>query len=233
MKLSVVIPVYNEENTISELLSKVKKVNLGRVKKEIIVVDDCSTDDTPKILKKVSGIKIITHNKNKGKGAAVRTGFSKATGDVILIQDADLEYDPKDYQRLIDPILDAKAKIVYGTRLKNYPLVMFGKNKTPMPFHLVANKALTFITNGLYRSDLTDMETCYKVFDKKVLHSIKLNSDGFEIEPEITAKVLKKGYIITEVPIKVKPRGYDEGKKIGLVDGFKAIYFLFYFRFFD
>lgn len=230
MKLSVIIPVFNEEKTVREIIRKVKKV---KFQKEIIVIDDGSTDKTPKILQGIRNIQVFSHKTNLGKGAAVRTGIKKAIGDIILIQDADLEYNPKDYERLIKPIADGKAKVVYGSRLKNYPLVLLGKGKTPMPLHLIANRVLTLLTNILYRSELTDMETCYKVFTKAVAREIELFSNGFEIEPELTAKILKKGYKIYEVPIKVKPRGYKDGKKINWKDGVRAVYYLFYFRFFD
>jgi len=231
MKLSVIIPVYNEEATVIELINRVKKVKLNKVEKEIIVVDDGSIDKTSKLLESIKSIKIISYERNKGKGFAVRTGVNKATGDILLIQDADLEYDPNDYAKLLKPILEKKTKVVYGSRLKKYPLVFTGKNKTPLPFHLVANKLLTALTNLLYGSKLTDMETCYKVFTKEVARSIKLMSNGFEIEPELTAKILKKGNKIYEVSIKVSPRGYTEGKKITWRDGLKAIYYLIYYRF--
>ena len=231
MKLTVLIPVYNEEATVAELIKKVKDVRINKVRKEILVINDGSTDKTNQILSKIRGIKIITHNKNKGKGSAVRTGLKKATGDMLIIQDADLEYNPKDFKKLIDPILKGKSEVVYGTRLKNYPLILFGENKTPLPQNLIANKALTLFTNILYGSNLTDMETCYKVFSKKVYKDLNLVSKGFEIEPEITAKILLKKIKIVEVPIKVKPRGYEEGKKISWKDGFIAIYTLLKYRF--
>lgn len=230
MKLSVIVPVFNEEKTIKEIIKRVKKV---KFQKEIIVVDDGSTDKTKQIVRSIRNIKLVEHKKNLGKGTAVRTGIKIAKGDIILIQDADLEYDPNDYEKLIKPIVSGKTKVVYGSRLKNYPLILFGKNKTPMPFHLIANRVLTFLTNLLYGNGLTDMETCYKVFTKEVAMSLNLVSNGFEIEPEITAKILKKGFKIHEVPIRVKPRGYEDGKKINWKDGAKAIYYLFYFRFFD
>lgn len=233
MKLSIIIPVYNEERTLAELLRKVKSVKVTGLRKEIIVVNDCSTDRTENILQMVKGIRIFKHHKNRGKGAAVRTGFSKALGEIVIIQDADLEYDPTDYARLVRPILERRASVVYGSRLKKYPLVLFGKEATPLPAHLIANKFLTFVTNILYGGGLTDMETCYKVFSREALRSIKLVSNGFEIEPEITAKLLKKGYKIKEISIKVKPRNYDEGKKISWKDGIKAIYYLLYWRFIE
>lgn len=195
MKLSIIIPVYNKEKTIEEIIRKVKEVSLPKgIRKEIIVVDDGSTDKTPRILKKIEGINIFGHridNRiNKGKGAAVRTRIKKATAEIILIQDADLEYNPEDYKRLITPIIQKEALVVYGSRLKNMSFKLFGKNKTPMPTHYLGNKFLTAITNFLYGADLTDMETGYKVFIRKLLDGIELISDRFEIEPEITAKVL-------------------------------------------
>ncbi len=234
MKISIIIPVYNEEKTIGEIVSKVKKVKLPQgLTKEIIVVDDCSKDDSTKLLKKISGFKLIRHNKNMGKGAAIRSGIKNTTGGVILIQDADLEYDPNDYPRLIEPILSGKATVVYGTRLKNYPIKIFGKKHTPFLTHYLGNMFLSLATRILYNSKITDMETCYKVFNTEAIKNIKLKSDRFEFEPEITAKILKAGYKIYEVPIKVNPRGYDEGKKITWRDGFLAIWTLVKYRFID
>jgi glycosyltransferase involved in cell wall biosynthesis len=234
MKLSIIVPVYNEEKTVKKILNKVKKVRLPNlIEKEIIVVDDGSQDETPSILNNISGIKVINHKTNKGKGAAVRTGIETAKGDIILIQDADLEYNPDDYPRLLEPILKDKAEVVYGSRLKNYPLRIVGKRKTPLITHYLGNKLLTLITNLLYGNGLTDMETCYKVFTKEVLKPIKLNANRFDFEPEITAKILKAGYKICEVPIKVQPRGYDEGKKITWRDGIGAAWTLIKYRFVD
>lgn len=234
MKLSIIVPVYNEEKTVKEILNKVKKVRLPKpLVKEIIVIDDGSQDKTPDILKNISGIEVINHETNRGKGAAVRTGIETAKGDIILIQDADLEYNPSDYPRLLKPILEGKAEVVYGSRLKNYPLKIIGKRKTPLIAHYLGNKLLTFITNLLYGNGLTDMETCYKVFTKEVLKPIKLNANKFDFEPEITAKVFKAGYKICEVPIKVRPRGYEEGKKITWRDGIGAAWTLIKYKFID
>lgn len=226
MTLSVIIPVFNEEKTIRFLLEKVDRVKILGIKKEIIVIDDCSQDKTTQILSDLKDIKFkyIRHEKNLGKGASVRDGIKAAKGEFIIIQDADLEYDPEDYIKLLTPIIKRKTKVVYGTRLVNYPLKIFGKNKTVLPLHLIANRFLTWFVNFLYGSNLTDMETCYKLFSKEVLSKIHLVSDRFEIEPEITIKTLKLGYTILEIPITTKPRGYKEGKKIGFVDGIKAIW---------
>lgn len=234
MKISIIIPAYNEEKTILEIIKRVKKVDFGNKNtKEIVVVDDASSDKTLFLLKKSQGIKVINHKINKGKGAAIRTGLTKVSGDVILIQDADLEYDPNDYMKLLKPIISGRAKVVYGSRLKNYPLHLFGRRKTPLLTHYLGNKFLTLITNLLYGNGVTDMETCYKFFRKEVVKGIKIRANRFDFEPEFTAKILKAGYKIHEIPIKVKPRGYDEGKKISWRDGFMAIWTLIRYRFTD
>jgi glycosyltransferase involved in cell wall biosynthesis len=234
MKLSIIVPVYNEEKTIQEILRRIRDVKLSpSLSKEIIVVDDGSTDSTKRILRKTSGVIRLRHKTNKGKGTAIRTGIKKSRGEIILIQDADLEYNPADYPRLIEPILEGKAKVVYGTRLKDYPLRLFGKKRTPHVTHYLGNKFLTFITNVLYRNELSDMETCYKVFAREVVDKINLKAKRFDFEPEITAKVLKRKYRIDEVPIKVKPRGYREGKKITWKDGLVAVWALIKYRFID
>lgn len=231
MKLTIIIPVFNEEKTLSEIIRKVKSVDLGKLQREIIVVDDCSTDKTSQIAKKISGIKYFKHKINKGKGAAVRTGIKNASGDIMIIQDADLEYDPTYFKKLLKPILSKKAKVVYGSRLKNLDVTLFGKHRTPLLLHFFGNKLLTAITNILYGSNITDMETCYKVFTSDVIQNLNLESNRFEIEPEITAKILKKGIKITEIPIKVSPRDYSEGKKITWKDGFGAVGTLVKYKF--
>jgi glycosyltransferase involved in cell wall biosynthesis len=234
MKLSIIIPVFNEEATVVRILDKVRKARLpGGFKKEIIVVDDGSTDTTRKLLQKESGIRIIKHKNNRGKGAAVRTGLAKSKGEIILIQDADLEYNPHDYSKLLKPILDKKAKVVYGSRLKNEKLVLFGKGRTPLPVHFIANRFLSFVTNMLYGNGITDMETCYKVFKREILKGTDLKANKFDFEPEITVKILKKGHEIIEVPIKVKPRSYKEGKKISWRDGAIALWTLIKYKFTD
>lgn len=230
MILSIIIPVFNEEKTISEILKRVFLVKLpAGLKKEIIVVDDGSKFK----VQNLKGIKLLSHSKNLGKGAAIRTGLKVATGELIIIQDGDLEYDPSYYPLLLKPILDRKADIVYGTRLIDYPLRLWGREKTILPLHLIANKFLTRLTNFLYNSNISDMETCYKLFKASCLEGIKLESGGFNFEPEITAKFLKKGFKIVEIPIKVEPRTHEEGKKINWRDGFKAVFVLLKYRFFN
>ncbi len=237
MKLSILVPAYNEENTVLTVLNSLKKLKLDKITKEIIVIDDGSKDKTPEILKKVKKdnpeINIIIHEKNKGKGSAIQTGIKAATGDIILIQDADLEYNPKDIPKLIAPILSKKVEVVYGTRLRMKP-VIFGKDKTPLLLHFFGNKFLSLVTTLLYGAVITDMETGYKVFTKNALKGIKLKSRSFDMEPEITAKILKKGLKILELDISTNPRGYEEGKKIRPVrDGSIALWTLLKYRFID
>lgn len=226
MKLSVIIPVYNEKNTIKEILRQVRQVDLGEIDKEIIVVDDGSTDGTSDILKYEadSSLKYLRHEKNLGKGAAVTTGLAKATGDLVIVQDADLEYDPNDYLKLIKPILSGKAKVVYGSRFT-------GERRNMLFWHYVGNRALSLVTNILYNTTLSDMETGYKLFTKEALQGIKITAQRFEFEPEITAKILKKGIRIYEVPISYTGREYSEGKKISWKDGFVALWALIKYRF--
>ncbi len=220
MRLSVIIPCYNEENTIRSIVDAV--LNSSYKNKEIIIVDDYSTDGTRDILEreiKPLVNKIIYHEQNKGKGAALRTGFDEATGDVVMVQDADLEYDPNEYSKLIEPIMQGKADVVYGSRFigsEPHRVVYF--------WHMIGNKFLTTLSNMFTNINLTDMETCYKMFKQEVIKSIKIEEDRFGFEPEITAKIAKKGYRIYEVGISYYGRSYKEGKKIGWKDGFRAIY---------
>ena len=231
MKLSVIIPVYNEEKSILEVINKVKKVNLSNVTREIIIVDDFSTDNTKNILTKLNDndLKIFFHQKNQGKGAAIRTALNHATGDIILIQDADLEYNPKEYGKLLKPIMENRTKVVYGSRIE-----AIRKNLKKMyKIHYFGNLFLTIMTNILYGAKITDMETGYKVFRKEVIKDMKLKAKRFDFEPEITAKILKKGYKIKEVPIDFVGRKFNEGKKITWKDGVKALLYLIKYRFVD
>lgn len=232
MKVSIIVPVYNEEKTVSQILERIKKVKLS-IEKEIIVIDDSSTDNTLTHLQRQKNIILISHEENKGKGAAIKSGLERATGDIILIQDADLEYDPEDYPKLIKPILENEVYVVYGSRFLNKKFKVVGKNRTILPIHLLGNKVLSLIASILYGPKLTDMETCYKVFKKEVIKDIHIKSNRFEFEPEITSKILKKGYKIKEIPINYNPRSFKEGKKITAKDGIKSIYSLIKYRFND
>jgi len=229
--LSVVIPVYNEEKTLSILVKRVQEVKIKGIKKQIVIVNDASTDDSEKVIESLSrkykNVLFFKHKKNMGKGAAVRTGFKNATGDFIIIQDGDLEYDPNEFNLLLSPILKGKAKVVYGSRV-------LGKIKGfNIPSHYYGNLFLSFVTRLLYHRRITDMETCYKMMVSEVVKSLNLKSDKFDIEPEITAKLIKKGYIIMEVPITYNSRSFKEGKKITWKDGLKALYVLFKYWIFD
>jgi glycosyltransferase involved in cell wall biosynthesis len=228
MKISVVIPVYNERATISEIIARVRAVDLV---KEIIIVDDGSTDGTSEKLteigRKFENVKVLFHRKNRGKGAALRSGFAAASGEILIVQDADLEYDPRDYEVLLVPILDGRAEVVYGSRF------LGGPHRVLFFWHYIGNKILTLISDALSNLNLTDMETGYKVFKKEVLAGIKLKSDRFGFEPEFTMKIAKKGFRVYEVPISYSGRTYEEGKKIGWRDGLTAIFAVLRFRFFD
>jgi glycosyltransferase involved in cell wall biosynthesis len=237
MKLSVVIPSYNEERTITQVLDLVRSVDLCGplgvdIEKEVIVVDDGSTDSTPEKLKQYDGepdVRVILHGRNRGKGAAVRTGFAAATGDILIIQDADAEYDPREFPRLLEPIVQGHADVVYGSRLSG------GRpQRVYMFWHLLGNRFLTLLTNLLFNSTLTDMETGYKVFRKDVVDSFRLRSNDFRIEPEMTAQVLRNSSLrVYEMPIAYYGRTYDEGKKITWRDGIGAITTLLRCRFFS
>lgn len=234
--LSIVIPVYNEEKTIGTVLENLADLRISGVDKEVIVVDDGSFDKSRKIVMKmigkIQGFRLITQEVNRGKGAAVQRGLSSANGDILMIQDADLEYDTSDIPRLIKPILDKKAKVVYGTRLRRMPNVKKEESTGRFLLHYIGNRWLSLVTSMLYFSWITDMETCYKLFSKDSFKGIKLKSKTFDFEPEITAKFLKKGIRIMEINIHTKPRGYDEGKKLHTFrDGFKALWTLVKYRF--
>ncbi len=230
MKLSIIIPVYNEENTLSEIIERVYQVDLGEITKEIIVSNDGSSDGTPRILAQLlhkhPDLIIWNSPTNLGKGAAVRQGLSLSTGDLIVIQDADLELDPEDYNTLLPPILTNQADIVYGSRFKQ------SGRKIPHRSRL-ANRGLTMLTNLLFGSRLTDMETAYKMFRRSIIHNLRLRCVHYDFEPEFTANVLRKGYQIFEVPIQYTPRTSAQGKKISWIDGADAIYTLIRCRFFD
>ncbi len=226
MKLSIVIPVYNEIGTVDEIL---KRVGSAPQDKEIIVVDDGSTDGTTEWLKESAGegVQVLFHQKNRGKGAAVRTGFEKVTGDIVIIQDADLEYDPGEYGRLIEPILDGRADVVYGSRFTG------GPQRVLFFWHYVGNKFLTLLSDMLTNLNLSDMETCYKVFRADLLRKITIKSNRFGFEPEITARFAKLKCRIYEVPISYSGRTYEEGKKITWRDGMAALFHIIRFKFFD
>jgi len=227
MKLSVIIPVYNENTTIKKIINMVNEVG---VKKEVIVVDDGSDDGTKEILRniKMDSLKTVFHERNRGKGAAIRTGLKYVTGDIVIIQDADLEYDPQEYPKLIQPIVEGKANIVYGSRFLQ-PLT-----SNNIYYHFVLGvKLLNLLTYLLYGVKITDEATCYKVFKTEVIKNIELECEGFEFCPEITAKVCKKGYKIYEVPTSYTGRHYQDGKKINWRDGVKAICTLIKYRFID
>ena len=228
MKLSVVMPVFNEVQTIEEILARVQAAPLD---KEIVVVDDYSTDGTVDLLKKIGGetenIRVFYHDRNRGKGAALRTGFAGVRGDIVIIQDADLEYDPREYPRMLEPILDGRADVVYGSRF------LGGPHRVLFFWHYLGNQFLTLLSNMLSNLNLTDMETCYKAFRREVLEGLALKSDRFGFEPEFTAKVAKRKFRIYEVPISYSGRTYEEGKKINWKDGVAAIFAIIKFRFMD
>jgi glycosyltransferase involved in cell wall biosynthesis len=226
MKLSVIMPVYNEVRTIEEIIRRVKAVDID---KEIVIVDDGSTDGTREYLQKISDplIRVFFQEKNMGKGAAVRTGVATATGDVIVIQDADLEYNPQEYHQLIKPILDGRADVVYGSRFRGSAI------RVHLFWHSLGNKILTLFSNMFTNLNLTDMEVCYKMFKAQVIKNIRLRSNRFGFEPEVTAKVARMGYRIYEIPISYAGRDYSEGKKIGWKDALVAFCCILRYHFFD
>ena len=228
--ISILIPVFNEVNTVEAIVQRVRSADTCGLTKEIILVDDASTDGTAKILNQLAGaadIKHYTHTVNCGKGAAIRTCLEHATGDILLIQDADLEYDPADYPKLIKPILDGRADVVYGSRFTG------GTHRVLLFWHYLANRFLTLLSNLLCNLNLTDMETCYKVFRRACVQDLKLTANRFGIEPELTAKLARRHYRFYETDINYSGRDYSEGKKIGWKDGLAALWFIFRYRFFD
>jgi glycosyltransferase involved in cell wall biosynthesis len=223
--LSVIVPVFNERSTVAEIVRRIRAVDLP-VEREIIVVDDGSNDGTADVLTQLrdSTVRVVGHGVNRGKGAAIRTGLEIATGDLVLIQDADLEYDPEDWPRLLAPVLKGRARVVYGSRFT-------GERRNMLFLHWVGNRFLSLVTNVLYNSTLSDMETCYKLFDRRVLDGTRLQADRFDFEPEFTAKVLRRGIRIYEVPISYAGREPNEGKKITWQDGVTALWTLVKYRF--
>lgn len=227
MKLSVLVPVYNERDTVTDVIDAIKATGIVT---EIVVVDDGSTDGTREVLKQLEGdpiVRVLLHDQNAGKGAALRTAMETATGEVLLIQDADLEYHPRQYPKLIEPIESGRTDVVYGSRF------LAGDPEGILRSSLLANKFLTLMTNLLFRNALTDMETCYKVFRREVLDGMTLRANRFDFEPEFTAKLLKRGIHIMEVPVDFSPRAYAEGKKIGAWDGVMAVWSLLKYRLTD
>ena len=226
-KLSVIVPVFDERNTVVEIVRRMRAVDIP-LDLEILIVDDGSTDGTRDVLRQLadSTVRVITHERNRGKGAAIRSGLEQVTGDLVLVQDADLEYDPEDWPKLLNPMLRGKAKVVYGSRFT-------GERRNMLFLHWIGNRFLSLTTNVLYNTTLSDMETCYKLFDRTVLDGITLRAMRFEFEPEVTAKILRRGIRIYEVPISYTGREFDEGKKITWRDGFIALWTLVKYRFVD
>jgi glycosyltransferase involved in cell wall biosynthesis len=226
-KLTVIIPVYNEERTLEEIVRRVQEAPFP-LEKEILVVDDCSRDGTARILERIAGgnVRVFRHEVNRGKGAAIRTAQAHVTGDLVIIQDADLEYYPEEYGVLAAPILDGRADVTYGTRF-------IGTHRVFLYWHYLGNQFLTWVTNVLYNTMLTDMETCFKMCRAEIFTSLKLEADRFGFEPEFTAKIFKRGCKVYEVPISYNGRGYEEGKKITWRDGIAALWFLLKYRFRD
>lgn len=240
MKLSIIIPVFNEEKTITRVIDRVRYAKINSLEKEIIIVDDGSSDKTTENIKnylskiKSEDIKFIIHEENQGKGSAIRTGIKNSTGEYIVIQDADLEYNPADIATLIKFVKNGKARVVYGTRLNRLPNLSRDEKVPLFLLHYFGNRFLSLMTSLLYGQWITDMETCYKLFPKSAVDKITLNSKRFDFEPEITAKLLKAGYKILEVPITTTPRDYSEGKKLNTFkDGIIALLTLFRYRFTD
>ena len=224
-KLSVIVPVFNERNTVAEIVRRMRSVELP-VEREIVIVDDGSDDGTRDVLTQLrdSTVRVVAHGANRGKGAAIRTGLENVSGDVVLVQDADLEYDPEDWPKLLAPVLKGRARVVYGSRFT-------GERRNMLFMHWVGNRFLSLVTNVLYNSTLSDMETCYKLFERDVLDGMQLHAERFDFEPEFTAKVLRRGIRIYEVPVSYAGRELNEGKKITWRDGVTALWTLVKYRF--
>jgi len=222
--LSVVVPLYNEKNYVRQIIQKVLDEPTD---KEVIIVDDCSTDGSWEIVQEIEGVRVIRHERNRGKGAALRTGFQHVTGEIVIVQDADMEYDPRDYQRILQPIKEGWGDVVYGSRF------LGGPHRVMFFWHYLGNRFLTMFSNMLNNLNLTDMETCYKCFRRDALDGITIRSDRFGFEPEITAKFARKKLRIYEAPIAYYGRGFEEGKKIHWTDGITAMWCIFKYRFFD
>jgi len=229
MKLSIVIPVYNEKGTIREIIAKAQKVNLGAIEKEIIVVDDGSKDGTRDILKTVPGIRYIFHEKNLGKGGAVKTGFKEATGDFVIPQDSDLEYEPEDYSVMLAPILSKQADVTNGVRIN--PNADSRRSTISYWLHWLGNNLITWSTNILYLHYSKEYEGCYKLFPKRIVDSIEVHTNNFDFDNELICKILKRGYRVQDVPIRYYPRGYEEGKKINWKHGFLILWTIIKYRF--
>lgn len=230
-KLSIVIPAYNEFRTIAKVIELVQKIALPVAEREIVVVDDGSSDATPEILRKIPGIRVISHPRNCGKGAAIRTGIQHATGDILLIQDADLEYSPDNYPRLLEPILQGKTEFVMGSRFASHAPRFFTVGGDPFFFHYVGNRMIIALTNFLYRENKTDYEGCYKVFTRSLADAIPVSADGFEYDNELICKSLRYGYRLEEVPIHYHSRSYSEGKKITWRHGLVILWTILRWRF--
>jgi glycosyltransferase involved in cell wall biosynthesis len=226
--IDIIVPVYNEEKNLDLITDKINETDYCGLKKRIIYVDDCSTDNSREILKKYTDSLVISHDKNLGKGAAIASALKRTDADIVIIQDADLEYNPQDYQKLLPYIINGEANVVYGSRFKDK-----SNRKAFLFLSYIANKFLTFLTNRIYGCRLSDMETCYKAFSKDVLKGIDIKSKKFEFEVEITAKIIKNGYSIKEIPITYNGRSYNEGKKISGIDALHAMFALIYYKFFN
>jgi len=229
--LSVIIPAYNEEATIADVIERVKKVPLADLKKEIIVVNDGSRDKTGDVLKQIDGIRYYIHEVNKGKGSAIKTGIQHASGDILLIQDGDLEYNPEDYGTLLQPILANEVQFVIGSRFLHHGPRFFTKNGDPFISHYIGNRLIIWMTNMLYNQSITDYEGCYKAFTRSIANSISVKSNGFAFDNELMCKSIRRGFKITEVPIRYSPRLYSQGKKIRWTDGVIILWTILKWRF--